>query len=229
MEELPNKNEARVKPRGTLCELHPFFSLSCKFSRSKNRKMKSLTFKRNSWPLTYRSWNDCNDKLGLFRVRNKTVGRGGNDSWLLWHILNDDILNFQTTVWNLCFTPRVWVRVSKNLNQRRTYLIGAGGLVGPVVVAKVLVRLRRLRFCVSRRLVDGRDVVAQGDGFHGLVDATADALANLGCWRLRLLQCRWWSAGVTAGGLGCGLWRRQGDTLAVWYTGSAFAVLGKIV
>lgn len=100
--------------------------------------------------------------------------------------------------------PEFEFEFPKNLNQRRTYLIGAGGLVGPVVVAKVLVRLRRLRFCVSRRLVDGRDIVAQGDGFHGLVDATADALANLGCGRQRLLRCRW-SAGVTAGGLGCGL------------------------
>ncbi len=60
------------------------------------------------------------------------------------------------------------------------HLIGAGGLVGAVVIAEVLVGLGRLRLSVHAgvRLVDGRDVVAQGDGLHGLVDAAADALAD---------------------------------------------------
>lgn len=69
-----------------------------------------------------------------------------------------------------------------------TYLIGAGGLVGAAVVAEVLVGLSRLRLSVDAgvRLVDGRDIVAQGDGLHRLVDATADALADFGARRLGL-------------------------------------------
>lgn len=68
------------------------------------------------------------------------------------------------------------------------YLIRAGGLVGAVVVAEVLVGLSRLRLPVDAgvRLVDGRDIVAQGDGLHRLVDATADTLADFRARRLGL-------------------------------------------
>lgn len=82
------------------------------------------------------------------------------------------------------------------------YLIGAGGLVGAVVVAEVLVGLSRLCLSIDAgvRLVDGRDVVAQGDGLHGLVDAAAHALAHFGARRLGLPR---WSgaAGASVGGL----------------------------
>lgn len=61
-----------------------------------------------------------------------------------------------------------------------TYLIRAGGLVGAVVITVVLVSFSGLRLSVDVRLIDGRDVVAQGDGLHRLVDATADALADFG-------------------------------------------------
>lgn len=60
------------------------------------------------------------------------------------------------------------------------HLVGAGGLVSAVVVAEILVGLRRLRLSVdaSVRLVDRRDVVAKGDGLHRLVDAAAHTLAH---------------------------------------------------
>lgn len=84
-----------------------------------------------------------------------------------------------------------------------THLIGAGGLVGAVVVAEVLVGLCRLRLSVDAgvRLVDGRDIVAQGDGLHRLVDATADTLADFGARRLGLSR-RSGATGATVGGLG---------------------------
>lgn len=62
----------------------------------------------------------------------------------------------------------------------QTYLIRAGGLVGAVVITIVLVGFSGLCLSVDVRLIDGRDVVAQGDGLHRLVDATADALADFG-------------------------------------------------
>lgn len=70
----------------------------------------------------------------------------------------------------------------------RTYLIRAGGLEGAVVIAEVLVGFSRLRLPIHAgvRLVDGRDVVAQGDGLHSLVDATADTLADFWARRLGL-------------------------------------------
>lgn len=85
----------------------------------------------------------------------------------------------------------------------RIYLIGAGGLVGAVVIAEVLVGFSRLRLSiyVGVRLIDGCDIVAQGDGLHSLVDATADTLADFRARRLGLP--RWSGAtGATIGGLG---------------------------
>lgn len=71
-------------------------------------------------------------------------------------------------------------------------LVGAGGLVGAVLVAEVLVGFHGL--CLAGvRLIHGRDIVAQGDGLDGLVDTAADALAHLRRGRRRL-----------AGGCGAG-------------------------
>ena len=83
------------------------------------------------------------------------------------------------------------------------YLIRAGGLVGSVVITEVLVGLSRLRLSVhgGMGLIDRCDVVAQGHGLHSLVDATSDALADLGA---RALGFPCWSgaAGASIGGLG---------------------------
>lgn len=75
-----------------------------------------------------------------------------------------------------------------------THLIWAGGLVCSVGVVEVLVGLCALGFsagAVSMGLVDGCDIVAQCDGFHSLVDATAHALTHLGPgWRCLKGRCR---------------------------------------
>lgn len=72
------------------------------------------------------------------------------------------------------------------VSTRLLYLIWTGGLVGAVVIGEVLVGLCGLRLSVHVRLVHRSDVVAQGDGFHGLVDAAADALTDSGARRLGL-------------------------------------------
>lgn len=61
------------------------------------------------------------------------------------------------------------------------YLIWAGGLIRAVVITEVLVGFCRFSLPVysGMRLVHRCDVVAQGDGFHGLVDPAANALTNL--------------------------------------------------
>lgn len=95
------------------------------------------------------------------------------------------------------------LKVLKPFPGCHVYLIGAGGLVGSVVITEVLVGLSRLRLSVHGgvRLIDRCDVVAQGDGLHSLVDATSDALADL---RARALGFPRWSraAGASIGGLG---------------------------
>lgn len=82
------------------------------------------------------------------------------------------------------------------------YLIGTGGLVGAVVIAEVLVGLGRLGLSVDAGvgLVHRRDVMAQGDGFHSFVDATAHALADFGTRCLGLARRRG-AACTAAGGL----------------------------
>lgn len=84
-----------------------------------------------------------------------------------------------------------------------TDLIWAGGLVRAIVVAEVLVSFGRFRLSVHAgvRLIDRRDIVTQSDGLHGLVDATADTLAD---FRARRLGLRQWSGtnGVSTGRLG---------------------------
>ena len=71
--------------------------------------------------------------------------------------------------------------------RRHSYLVGAGGLVGAAVVVEVLLGLRGLRLAAvpGAGLVHGRDVVAQRDGLHRLVDAAHHALADLGSRRRR--------------------------------------------
>lgn len=64
-----------------------------------------------------------------------------------------------------------------------THLIWARCLIRSVGVTEVLVGLCALGLgagTVRTGLVDGRDIVAQGDGLHSLVDATAHTLTHLG-------------------------------------------------
>lgn len=98
----------------------------------------------------------------------------------------------------------------------QAHLIGAGGLVGAVVVAEVLVGLGRLRFSVDGgvRLVDRRDVVAQGDGLHRFVDAAAHTLAHFGARRLAL-PGRGGAAGAAVAAAAGGL----GGHLTIWWEG----------
>ena len=81
-----------------------------------------------------------------------------------------------------------------------SHLIRAGGLVGAVVIAVVLVGLCGLRIAIGTGagLVDGRDVVAQRNGLHRLMDAAAHALADLG--RRRLLGLAAWRGGTRSRG-----------------------------
>lgn len=68
-----------------------------------------------------------------------------------------------------------------------SHLVWAGGLVCAVVVTVVLVSFGSLRFpvgAIDAGFVDRRDVVAQRDGLHRLVDAAAHTLAHLGRCRL---------------------------------------------
>lgn len=98
---------------------------------------------------------------------------------------------------------RLLFKLPNPFSASHIYLVRAGGLVCAVVIAEVLVGFSGLRLSVYAgvRLVDGRDVVAQGDGLHGLVDAAADTLTDL--WGGRLGLPRWSGAtGATVGGLG---------------------------
>lgn len=74
----------------------------------------------------------------------------------------------------------------------RTDLIGAGGLVGAVLVAEVLVCLHVLSLPgpAGSRLVHGGHVVAQREGLHGFVDSDADAFSNSRSRRLGFPWCR---------------------------------------
>ena len=62
-----------------------------------------------------------------------------------------------------------------------TDLVGAGGLVGAVVVTEVLVRLGDLGLASrAAGLVHGGHIVTQGDSLHGLVDPAAHTPPHLG-------------------------------------------------
>lgn len=62
-----------------------------------------------------------------------------------------------------------------------SYLIWAGRLVDPAGVLIVLLSLCLVRHAVG--LVHRRHIVNQGDGFHSLMNSTADGLPDLGgCW-----------------------------------------------
>lgn len=74
------------------------------------------------------------------------------------------------------------LEVLKLFSASHIYLIRTGGLVGAVVITEVLVSFSRLRLSIyaCMRLIDGRDIVTQGDGLYSLVDATADTLTDFG-------------------------------------------------
>lgn len=64
---------------------------------------------------------------------------------------------------------------------KTSYLIWAGSLIDSACVFIMLLGLSLVRHPVG--LVHRRHVVHQGDGFHSLVNSTADGLSDLsGCW-----------------------------------------------
>lgn len=115
-------------------------------------------------------------------------------------------LNFLKITFDSCFG----FKLDGLKTTSRVYLVGTGGLVGAVVIAEVLVGFGGLSLTVDGgvQLVDGRDVVAQGDGLHRLVDATADTFADFRARRLGLPR-RSRATGAAVGGLGGHLIEQQ--------------------
>lgn len=96
------------------------------------------------------------------------------------------IINKPLNLAGICVNHHPGAAFTHESDEPHLYLVGTGGLVRAVVIAEVLVGFGGLGLSVDAgvRLVDGRDVVTQGDGLHSLVDATADALADF--WTRRL-------------------------------------------
>lgn len=65
-------------------------------------------------------------------------------------------------------------------SKEATDLIGAGGLVGAVLITKVLVCFSELSLSsdASPSLIHRSDIMTKGDGFHCFMDSTADTLLN---------------------------------------------------
>lgn len=80
-------------------------------------------------------------------------------------------------------SPRKHTRRHREmLPKRPTDLIGAGGLVGAVLVSEVSVRLRVLGLGgdAGSGLIHRRHVVAQRNGLHCFVHSAADTFSNFG-------------------------------------------------